>query len=129
MPDFTIEGNPGNVRSKAVLMDQKGQLFFDTGEALSKIDTSGWTGRAADTFRDAHDLEPDRWFKAGNGFKKASAALTTYAGALEAAQETAAWAREEHARGDAALSAMPAGDTPGQRTSVGKYEVAYRMTD
>ena len=100
MPDFTIRGNPGNIRSKAVLMDQKGQLFFDTGEALSKIDTSGWTGRAADTFRDAHDLEPERWIKAGNGFKKASAALTTYAGALESAQSVADWAREEHARGD-----------------------------
>ena len=100
MPDFTIKGNPGNIRSKAVLMEQKGTLFYDTGDALSKIDTSGWTGRAADTFRDAHDLEPERWYKAGNGFKKASAALTTYAGALEAAQQTADWAREEYARGE-----------------------------
>ena len=31
--------------------------------------------------------------------------------------------------GDEALSAMPAGDTPGQRTSVTKYDVAFRMTD
>ncbi len=36
---------------------------------------------------------------------------------------------EDYVRGDAALSAMPAGDTPGQRTSVAKYEVAFRMTD
>jgi len=36
---------------------------------------------------------------------------------------------DDYARGDAALSAMPAGDTPGQRTSVGKYDVAIRMTD
>ena len=100
MPDFTIRGNPGNVRSRAALMDQKGQLFYDTGDALSRIDTSGWTGRAADTFRDAHDLEPERWTKAGNGFTKASAALTSYAGALEAAQQAAAAARDEHARGD-----------------------------
>lgn len=35
----------------------------------------------------------------------------------------------EYQRGDAALSAMPASDTPGQRTSVAKYEVAFRMTD
>ena len=100
MPDFTIEGNPANIRSRAVVMEQKGTLFFDTGEALSKIDTSGWTGRAADTFRDAHDLEPDRWFKAGNGFTKASAAMTTYAGALESAQAAAEAARAEHDRGD-----------------------------
>ena len=36
---------------------------------------------------------------------------------------------EDYQRGDAALSAMPAGDTPGQRTSVSKYQVAFRMTD
>ena len=36
---------------------------------------------------------------------------------------------EDYARGDAALNAMPAGDTPGQRTSVTKYEVAARMTE
>ena len=83
MPDFEIEGNPGAIRSKAVLMEQKGQLFYDTGDALAKIDVSGWTGRAADEFREAHDLEPERWTKAGNGFKRAAAGLTTYAGALE----------------------------------------------
>ena len=36
---------------------------------------------------------------------------------------------EDYQRGDAALNAMPAGDTPGQRTSVAKYEVATRMTE
>ena len=36
---------------------------------------------------------------------------------------------QDYARGDAVLSAMPAGDTPGRRTSVTKYDVAFRMTD
>ena len=36
---------------------------------------------------------------------------------------------DDYRRGDEALSAMPAGDTPGQRTSVAKYQVAFRMTD
>jgi hypothetical protein len=35
---------------------------------------------------------------------------------------------DDYMRGDEALNAMPAGDTPGQRTSVAKYEVASRMT-
>lgn len=35
----------------------------------------------------------------------------------------------DYQRGDEALSAMPASDTPGQRTSVAKYQVAFRMTD
>ncbi len=36
---------------------------------------------------------------------------------------------EDYAKGDAALGAMPASETPGQRTSVTKYEVAVRMAD
>ena len=36
---------------------------------------------------------------------------------------------DDYRRGDEALNAMPAGDTPGQRTSVAKYQVAVRMTD
>lgn len=35
----------------------------------------------------------------------------------------------DYKRGDDALNAMPAGDTPGQRTSVTKYQVAFRVTD
>jgi hypothetical protein len=35
---------------------------------------------------------------------------------------------EDYRRGDAALSAMPAGDTPGSRSGVTKYDVAIRMS-
>jgi hypothetical protein len=34
----------------------------------------------------------------------------------------------DYERADEALNAMPAGDTPGRRTSVTKYDVAIRMT-
>lgn len=34
---------------------------------------------------------------------------------------------DDYRKGDEILSAMPAGDTPGQRTSVTKYDVAVRM--
>jgi hypothetical protein len=34
---------------------------------------------------------------------------------------------EDYKKGDEILSAMPAGDTPGRRTSVTKYDVAMRM--
>ncbi len=36
---------------------------------------------------------------------------------------------DDYAKGDAALEAMPAADTPGRRVSVSKYQVAIRMTD
>ena len=35
---------------------------------------------------------------------------------------------DDYRRGDEVLSAMPADDTPGRRTSVTKYVVATRMT-
>lgn len=35
---------------------------------------------------------------------------------------------DDYRRADATLSAMPASETPGQRTSVGRYEVAVRAT-
>jgi hypothetical protein len=34
---------------------------------------------------------------------------------------------EDYQRGDTALNAMPTSDTPGSRTSVKKYDVAFRM--
>jgi hypothetical protein len=34
---------------------------------------------------------------------------------------------EDYQRGDEALSAMPSSETPGRRTSVGRYQVAFRM--
>jgi hypothetical protein len=36
---------------------------------------------------------------------------------------------DDYRRGDEALNAMPADDTPGQRTSVAKYDVAFRMAE
>ncbi len=36
---------------------------------------------------------------------------------------------DDYRRGDEALNAMPTSDTPGQRTSVAKYQVAFRMAD
>jgi hypothetical protein len=35
---------------------------------------------------------------------------------------------DDYAQGDQTLSAMPAGDTPGRRASVSKYDVAVRMS-
>jgi hypothetical protein len=36
---------------------------------------------------------------------------------------------DDYQRGDAALNAMPTENTPGNRTSVTKYDVAIRMAD
>jgi hypothetical protein len=35
---------------------------------------------------------------------------------------------DDYRQGDATLSAMPTGDTPGRRSSVAKYDVALRLS-
>jgi hypothetical protein len=35
---------------------------------------------------------------------------------------------DDYRQGDEILNAMPAGDTPGKRSGVSKYEVVHRMT-
>jgi hypothetical protein len=100
VPDFHIDGDAGAIRSRTAQMRTKGQTFVDTGDALAKISTGGWTGRAADKFADKFDAEPERWRKAGDGFVDAAAALEAYADALDDAKRRAAWAKDEYARGD-----------------------------
>jgi hypothetical protein len=36
---------------------------------------------------------------------------------------------DDYQRADVTLNAMPAGDTPGRRASVTRYDVSFRMTD
>ena len=101
MPDFSIDGNPEGIRSRASTMRTKGDSFVSVGDALARISTDGWTGRAADHFRDSFDSEPTRWREAGNGFITAASALETFASELEDAQRRAREAESEYGRGDA----------------------------
>ena len=100
MPDFTIKGDPGSVRSRASSMRSKADQFMSTGDGLAKVTTDGWNSRAADRFRDKFDTEPERWRQAGDGFLTAAGALEAYADALQDAQRRAAWAEQEYARGE-----------------------------
>ena len=100
MPDFTIEGNPGGIRSRAATTRSKADVFMSTGDALAKITTDGWNSRAGDRFREKFDTEPERWRASGDGFVTAAAALENYADALDHAQSRARWAEKEYARGD-----------------------------
>ena len=98
--DWEIDGNPGAIRSRASLLRQKGSSFQTVADALTKVTTDGWTGRAADRFRDKFDAEPNRWRDAGDGFVRAAGALEAYAAALDTAKAAAAAAKAEYERGD-----------------------------
>ncbi|MGH8869771.1 MAG: putative T7SS-secreted protein, partial [Actinomycetes bacterium] len=53
--DFDVPGNPAAVRARAATARSKGQSFTEVATALDKVHTDGWTGRAADHFRDAFE--------------------------------------------------------------------------
>ncbi len=99
-PDFTIAGNPGGVRTKATALRQRATTFADVATGLTSITTGGWTGRAADRFRERFDVEPTRWQHTATGFLGAANALDAYADALAQAQGRAATAKAEYERGD-----------------------------
>jgi hypothetical protein len=61
------------------------------------------------------------------GFPQAELIVLHDAGAEKSLVVVVFETEDDYKRGDEILSAMPAGDTPGQRTSVTRYDVAHRM--
>lgn len=80
--------------------------YEDAGQQLRAACTDGWSGSAADAFRDRFAAEPARWFRAAD-------AMTVAADALDRHADTVAWAdaRARHADQLLALaSTWPDGD-------------------
>jgi hypothetical protein len=97
---FDVPGDPPAIRDRAGTARAKGRELVGVADALQRITTDGWTGRAADRFREKFDPEPHRWRQAGDGFVAAGQALDGWAAALERAQATARRAAAEYARGE-----------------------------
>lgn len=98
-PDFVILGDVDALRSSAGRLREKGVFFGDIGRALSAVDASGWSGAAADIFRDRFRSQPTRWRDMGAAFERAGNALDEYADVLEQCQQVAVTCREQYARG------------------------------
>lgn len=99
-PSFAVPGDPAALRSSATRLRATACRFAETGDALARVSTDGWSGAAADDFRDAFSHEPQRWEDAAAGFSGAAAALESHATVLEEARATAQWAAQEYARGE-----------------------------
>lgn len=102
MPDFVIKGSPDAIAAKSSVLLSRGRDFVSVGDGLSSLSTSGWTGRAADRFRERFEVDPPRWIAAGNGFVRAGNALSAYAGQLRWAQAEATACAAEWERGQQA---------------------------
>ena len=99
-PDFTVSGDPSAIRAKTAEMRTLSGQYRTTADSLSSLSTDGWTGRAADRFREKFSVEPGRWQQAANGFSSAAEGLDAYATALEDAQRTAAQCKTDYEEGN-----------------------------
>jgi hypothetical protein len=60
-PTQLIHGDPAAIRQTATQLGQFSSAFGQTAVGLNGIDTSHWTGTAADAFRAKYSPEPAKW--------------------------------------------------------------------
>lgn len=85
-PKALIFGEPGEIRKSTVHLTTYGDTMRQIGDGLKRLDTGGWTGKAADAFHRRFQDEPQRWLDAGDAFHAAATAINSYANTLEWAQ-------------------------------------------
>ncbi|MDQ0908822.1 hypothetical protein QFZ22_004807 [Streptomyces canus] len=104
-PRELVPGAPDALTTTAQSLLAYGDVLIEAGEGLAKIDTeNGWSGDAADAFRDRFHGQPARWVEAGNNFHAAANALYDYIAALRAGQQRAGEAITRYARGQSATA-------------------------
>ena len=104
-PTQLIHGDPSAIRSTASSLHQFSGAFSQTASGLSGIDTSHWTGAAADAFRAKYSPEPGKWRTASSASSDAGGALDSYADTVEWAQGQARQAISVYAQGQKATQA------------------------
>ncbi|HEX3925999.1 MAG TPA: DUF6531 domain-containing protein, partial [Streptosporangiaceae bacterium] len=107
-PAQLIHGDPGALRETAGRLGTFSSAFGETAAGLDGIDTSHWTGAAADAFRAKYAPEPGRWRNAADGCSEGAQALESYAAAVEWAQGQARQAIDVYESGQRATAAATA---------------------
>jgi hypothetical protein len=86
-PTALVPGSAGDLQATAQDLSSYGDTLHEAGAGLKRIDTAeGWSGKAADQFRDVFHGQPTKWLEAGDSFHAASKAVTTYSSTLTWAQ-------------------------------------------
>ena len=85
-PDFRIGGDPGSISTRAAVMMDRANEFEGIHSSLISLNSDGWTGRAADHFREKFKIQVQGWADAQEAFSSASSAYSAYASTLQSAQ-------------------------------------------
>jgi RHS repeat-associated protein len=98
-PTLLIHGDPGAIRATASNLGTFSGAFGRTASGLEGMDSSTWTGAAADAFRAKYAPQPGKWRDASTASGDASEALGSYSGTVEWAQGQAREAIALYAEG------------------------------
>ncbi|TXJ85449.1 type IV secretion protein Rhs [Streptomyces lavendulae] len=104
-PSDLIHGKPSTIREKAKHLVVFATAFEEVGVGMKAVDSGGWQGRAADTFREKFALHPAKWLQAAVAFQDAATALDGLADTVEWAQGQAREAIRLYKRGKSASDA------------------------
>ncbi|WP_175957124.1 WXG100 family type VII secretion target [Schaalia sp. Marseille-Q2122] len=86
---FHVNANPGAIASRATTLRERGQKVCAVADQMRTLGPGLWEGPAAQAFHERFTLEPDRWEEMGQAFIDAAQSLTSYAQALQTAQDHA----------------------------------------
>jgi len=124
-PTQLIHGDPAALRKTAGQLRTFSGAFGETATGLEGIDTSHWTGAAADAFRAKYAPEPPRWRRAQTACGDGADALESYAGTVEWAQGQARHAIDVYESGQRATAAA----VTAYKTNVAAYNQAAQAYD
>ncbi|MFE1315733.1 putative T7SS-secreted protein [Streptomyces sp. NPDC058755] len=118
-PADLIHGKPSTIREKAKHLLVFAVAFEEVGVGMKAVDSEGWKGQAADTFRGKFALHPTKWMRAGEACQEAAAALNGFADTIEWAQQQAREAIRLYKQGKSASDA--------HREQVGSYKLKAEL--
>jgi RHS repeat-associated protein len=124
-PTQLIHGSPADIRNTASQLHTFSGALGQTASGLTGIDTSHWTGSAADAFQAKYAPQPGKWRDASTASSDAGGALESYAGTVEWAQGQAREAISLYAEGQKATQAA----VTAYNSQVNAYNAAARTYD
>ncbi|MFV2118301.1 putative T7SS-secreted protein, partial [Streptomyces sp. Act-28] len=97
--DELVRGKPETIATTIRNLRDFEGAFDMVGRALKGLDSAGWKGEAADTFREKFTMLPADWLRAADACGDAAKALETYAKVLSRAQAEAQEAIDLYKKG------------------------------
>jgi RHS repeat-associated protein len=103
-PTQLVHGDPAAIRASASRLKDFSSAFGETASGMKDLDTTHWTGAAADAFRAKFAPHPGQWQDAADATSSASGALASYAATVESAQGQARQAIDLYQQGQQATA-------------------------